>query len=75
MNNVRRKEIKRIIAAIATAREDLDRVLEDEQDAYDNMPEGFQCSERGENMEEAIEVMEECMNSLNEVTDELEELL
>lgn len=75
MNNVRRKEIKRIIAAIATAREDLDRVLEDEQDSYDNMPEGFQCSERGENMEEAIEVMEECMNSLNEVTDELEELL
>lgn len=74
MNNIRRKEIKKIIAAIATAREDLDRVLEDEQNAYDNLPEGFQGSERGENMEEAIDVMEECMNSLNEVTDELEEL-
>ena len=61
MNNIRRKELQKVI-------DSLDNVITDEQDAYDNMPEGIQESERGE-------VMETGLDSLNEAKDLLEEIV
>lgn len=75
MNNVRRKELKAIIMDIERAQSRLQGVLDEEQEAFDNMPEGLQCSERGENMEDAISAMEDCIDSLSDVTDELEDLV
>jgi len=48
MNNERRKEIDRIISELQGLLSNIDDVLSEEQDAYDNMPEGLQQSERGE---------------------------
>lgn len=75
MNNARRKEIKAIMANIGDAQTRLQSVLDDEQESFDNLSEGLQATERGENMEEAISVMEDCIDSLGEVTDRLEDLL
>ncbi len=61
MNNKRRTELQRVT-------DSLQNIIDDEQDAYDNMPEGIQESERGE-------VMEAGLDSLNEAKDLLEEML
>jgi hypothetical protein len=57
MNKDRRNRIANIIS-------DLDDILSEEQDAYDNLPESFQQSERGEKMQEAIDYLEEAKSSL-----------
>ena len=44
MNKARRKEIQKAISKIE---EMVQQILDDEQDAYDNMPEGLQQSENG----------------------------
>ena len=61
MNNKRRTELQKVI-------DSLQNVLDDEQSAYDNMPESIQESERGETMETGLD-------SLNEAKDLLEETL
>lgn len=72
MNNERRKKIKMIIKNIEDLQSEINRVLDDEQYAYDNMPEGLQCSEKGMNSEESIDLLEsaiekidDCINDLN----------
>jgi len=60
MNKNRRTELQKVINS-------LENVITDEQDAYDNMPEGIQESERGESMETGLD-------SLNEAKDLLEEI-
>ena len=47
---------------------------EDEEDKFDNMPEGLQESERGEAMQEAIEQLETACDNLDEVISALEEI-
>ena len=51
MNKARRNEIERIINALEDLRDDILNVADDERDAFDNMPESLQQSERGEQME------------------------
>ncbi len=60
MNADRRKKLQKVITA-------LDEVITDEQDAYDNMPENLQDSEKGESIEEGLD-------NLNEAKELLEEL-
>lgn len=73
MNNSRRKRIDSIIERIDELMSDLDLIREEEQDAYDNMPESFQDSERGEAMYNAIDNLESAAGSLEEVEDYLNE--
>lgn len=79
MNNVRRKEIKRIISRfddlsglIEELKENISSVMDEEQESFDNLPEGLQCSERGEKMESAIESLQSAIDSLEEI--DLEEI-
>lgn len=73
MNKLRRKEIAKAIELLEQAREILEQVKDDEQDAFDNLPESFQYSERGEEMEDCIYTIEEFLDSLD--TDELQEIV
>lgn len=75
MNKERRKELRVAITRQEEAVSHLESVLTDEQDAFENMPEGLQCSERGEVMEEGIYTMEEAMDSMGEIIDNLEDLM
>lgn len=74
MNNQRRKEIKSIIKTLEEAVERLNSVCSDEEDAFDNMPEGIQDSDRGDTMQENIEALEEAVESIEEVIGNLEVL-
>ena len=55
MNAARRKRLAEAVDLIASAKENIEEVKEEEQEAFDNMPESLQGSERGEEMEGFIE--------------------
>lgn len=74
MNNERRREIKKVIKRINELKTDIDMILMDEQFAYDNMPEGLQSSDRGQNCEDSIDVLERAMEGLDDVVDTLGEI-
>ena len=66
MNAQRRKEIAKAIALIEDAIAILDSVAEEEREAYDNLPESLQYSERGERMEECAEAIEYVSSELTD---------
>ena len=78
MNNIRRKQIKYLIKALERlnndySKEELDEckdTLEDikneEEEAFDNMPEGLQYSQRGMDSEAAIDSMYDAIGYLED---------
>lgn len=58
MNNDRRARIRKLIEQLEGINTELEEIQAEEQDAFDNMPEGFQDSERGQSMQESISNME-----------------
>lgn len=72
MNKQRRAEIKDIIETLESAKEDLEMVAEDERYSFDNLPEGLQCSERGEAMEENADNLEEASSNIDDIIELLE---
>ena len=73
MNKLRRKQLSEIQDKMAELRDMIEVVLSDEQEAFDNLPESLQESERGEAMQAAIEAMESAMDSCEEAESSLEE--
>lgn len=77
MNNARRRQIDRVrrevlppaMESLASALSDLEGIEEEEQGAFDNMPEGLQAGEKGEMSQEAISKLEDAINTLNEFLD------
>ena len=51
MNRERRKRLQEAFDKIAEAQEILSEVRDEEQEAYENLPENFQYGERGEEMQ------------------------
>lgn len=60
MNKDRRAKLQNAIDLI-------EDVIDEEQDAYDNMPENLQYSEKGEKMDEGIDSLETAKDILEEV--------
>ena len=59
MNRERRKRLQEAFDKIAEAQEILSEVRDEEQEAYENLPENFQYGERGEEMQGYIEMIDE----------------
>lgn len=59
MNKDRRRSIERIVDKLNEIQADLTSIRGDEEEAYDNLPEGIQSSERGDSMQEAIDYLME----------------
>ena len=74
MNKVRRDQIHMVIQKISNVIQALEIILSDEQDAYDNMPDGLKESERGINSMDAQESIESAMSALEEASACLEEI-
>lgn len=82
MNNQRREKIRQLKTQIDLIKTGLKKVsgelssiLSEEQDAFDNMPEGLQSSYRGMCSEDAIDNMEEANEKLDEVIELLNDIL
>lgn len=67
MNAQRRKMIQKALGLVSEARSILEEALEEEQEAFDNMPESLQYSDRGATMEENIDNLETAVSTLEEV--------
>ncbi len=74
MNAQGRKEIAKYIASLNEIKDKLDSMRDDEEEKYDNMPEGLQDSGRGEQMQEAIDALENACTGLDEAIDSLKEI-
>lgn len=66
MNNMRRKNVMEALELIEKARNILEEVKDEEQAAYNNLPESLQYGERGEQMQENVDAIEEYLSYLEE---------
>ena len=79
MNQERRAKIEKLIDQVQTAafemREfynELTSLQEEEQEAFDNLPEGLQQAERGQQMEAISTALEDALSSLDSAIDDVE---
>lgn len=73
MNKNRRKAIAEVRDILESATSSLEVIRDEEQESFDNLPEGIQESERGERMSECIECLEAAIDNLSEAIDNLDE--
>ena len=74
MNKERRKKINEVIDTLSEAQSVIRDVSEEEQEAFDNLPEGIQNSERGVRMSEYIETLAEQDGALDDIISYLTEI-
>ena len=75
MNKARRQWIERIINELETQRDELTNVQEEEQEAFDNMPEGLQYSEKVEAISENASDLEDAASSIDDVMSTLQDII
>jgi len=71
MNAQRRKKLNEALEMLDSVKVIIEECLSEEQDSFDNLPEGIQYSERGEKMENAIGSLESAIDSLDEMVGEI----
>lgn len=82
MNKQRREKLFILQNKISVVKKDiselideLKNILVEEENAFDSMPEGLQCSERGMNSEESIELMYDIKTKLEESIENIDDIL
>lgn len=75
MNKSRRAELKKALSFLGQARDIIEYCRDEEQDAYWNLPESLQESERGESMSECIDSMDEAVSSIDDCVASLDEVI
>lgn len=73
MNKQRRKDLFDVAESLQEALDRLSEVRDEEQEAFDNMPESLQYGSRGDAMQEAIDTMDEWESEINEIKSRIEE--
>ena len=67
MNKERRQELGEVIDYLDDAIMRLEEIRDDEQDSFDNLPEGLQNSRTGDSMLEAIDRLEGFCDDIEKV--------
>ncbi len=67
MNKDRREELLDVVQLLDEAIDRLNEIRDDEQDSFDSLPEGLQCSSRGEAMEDAMATMDEWEDEISSI--------
>lgn len=75
MNKARRKELSRIAEELENLRDALDAVASEEREAYDNLPESLQESDRGCAMEEAVDELDDICGELDDLRQRIESVV
>ncbi|EDE2726594.1 hypothetical protein GBH96_22380 [Salmonella enterica] len=75
MNNERRKCLTALSQQLAELKDDVQVVLDEEEDAFNNLPEGLQNGERGDAMQTAIAALDATLNALEEACEQLIEAM
>jgi len=74
MNKQRRKILGEAIDSISEVQKLLSSVKDDEQSSYDNLPDSLQYGERGEALQNNIEMLDETDNYLDDAISVLEQI-
>lgn len=74
MNKTRKQQIKTEIISLNHIVSNLNVLLDQENDYYENIPENLQTSIRADNSEEAIDILSESISSLEEIIDNLKNI-
>ncbi len=72
MNKPRRAQLAALSTRLDQLKADLDSIREEEQNAFDQMPESFQNGERGQKSENAISFLDDAISSLDEAISSIE---
>tara|TARA_R100000808_G_scaffold22080_1_gene47892 strand:+ start:53 stop:301 length:249 start_codon:yes stop_codon:yes gene_type:complete len=75
MNNARRKKIKKICKQLAELETQIREIEKEEQDAFDNLPESLADTERGDQMQEFLEILDQAAGQLEESQETLDEVI
>lgn len=75
MNKQDRKELDKALDLLSSASEIIMRIKEQEEEKYDNLPEGIQESERGERFQQNIDNLESSLSDLESVLEYVENVI
>ena len=75
MNKQRRKRLSEATELLGAALSIIEEVKAEEEEAFDNLPEGIQCGERGEQMEEYISILDDVYGSIEELDLQITEII
>ncbi|EJH7015960.1 hypothetical protein NFT50_004618 [Salmonella enterica] len=73
MNNELRKRLAALSQQLSELKDDMQSVLDEEEEAFSNLPEGLQSGERGDGMQAAIASLDAAACALEEAGEQLEE--
>lgn len=75
MNKVRRKKLAEALELLEKAQAIIEEAHDEEEEAFDNLPESLQASERGETMQDYIDRLEEVGDGIQESIDEIGDIV
>lgn len=75
MNKDRRKRISALIEQIENLSADVVALADEEQEAFDNLPESLQDGERGQAMSDAVDKLNDAASDLSNAATTLSETL
>lgn len=75
MNRYRRSVLKTIVESLSKINEELRDVIDEETDAYENMPDNLKDGERGSSSSDAIDYLEDASSSLDDIIDTINEAI
>lgn len=75
MNKQRRNALSAIVKKIDVLVSELYDIKDEEQDAFYNLPEGLQMSERGDQMQENIDNLDDIISDLETVADDIDDVI
>ena len=74
MNRQRRKRLTEAFEKVAEAMEILEEVKSEEEESYDNLPDNFRDGDRGEEMQNYIEMLDEAYGYLDDANSVIEQI-
>ena len=75
MNKQRRKSLEEVVSRLEGCMSDLECIKEEEQEAYDNLPESLQYSEKGELMQGNVDDLDYVISDLDSVISSINEII
>lgn len=74
MNRQKRKRLEKAFDLIAEAEEILEEVKSEEEDSYENLPDNFRDGDKGEEMQNYIEMLDESIGYLQDANSVIEQI-
>ena len=75
MNNERRKRISKVVAQLYDISGELFALYQEEEEAFDSMPENLRTSEKGEMSQEAVSTLEDSASQIDDIISNLEDII